>query len=177
MAGFRGIACVAFSPDGKQIATASRDSTARVWELASGHELVCVKHASRVTGVAFSPDGKQIATASRDSTARVWEVASGHELTRVTHASRSASGSGGSSVVNSQVLGVAFSPDGKQIATASQDSTARVWEVASGHELTRVTHAGQVLGVVFSPDGNQIATASSDNTARIWGPSRELPTT
>jgi WD40 repeat protein len=66
------------------------------------------------------------------------------------------------------VSGVAFSPDGRQIATASHDRTARVWAVDGGSELMRVTHGGFVSGVAFSPDGRQIATASGDNAARVW---------
>jgi TIR domain/WD domain, G-beta repeat len=74
------------------------------------------------------------------------------------------------------VRGVAFSPDGTRIATASWDKTARVWDSASGHELARLTHDDSVYGVAFSPDGTRIATASIDNSARVWdsGSGREL---
>ena len=68
---------VAFSPDGKHIATASSDGTARVWDAATGHPVVTLKgHAAKVTCVAFSPDGTRIATASFDGTAKVWDAAS-----------------------------------------------------------------------------------------------------
>jgi WD40 repeat protein len=60
------------------------------------------------------------------------------------------------------VNGVAFSPDGTRIATASDDKTARVWDSASGRELARLTHEDPVNGVAFSPDGTRIATASGD---------------
>jgi WD40 repeat protein len=66
------------------------------------------------------------------------------------------------------VNGVAFSPDGGLVATASDDKTARVWKVASGQERARVTHDDQVWTVAFSPDGRLLATASSDGTARVW---------
>jgi WD40 repeat protein len=65
-------------------------------------------------------------------------------------------------------VGVAFSPDGTRLATASGDRMARVWEVTSGTELHTLRHGSAVVGVAFSPDGTRLATASSDRTARVW---------
>jgi WD40 repeat protein len=62
---------------------------------------------------------------------------------------------------------VAFSPDGGRLATASQDTTARIWDAASGQELLKLTHDDAVNAAAFSPDGGRLATASGD-TARIW---------
>ncbi|WP_380279866.1 trypsin-like peptidase domain-containing protein [Kitasatospora purpeofusca] len=157
---------VVFSPDGKTIATASYDKTARLWDTASGKPLTTLTgHTDAVLSVVFSPDGKTIATASYDKTARLWDTASGKPLTTLT---------GHTDIVRS----VVFSPDGKTIATASSDTTARLWDTASGKPLTTLTgHTDIVRSVVFSPDGKTIATASYDKTARLWDTASGKPLT
>jgi hypothetical protein len=110
------IAGVAFSPDGRLLATASSDRTARVWDPATGDCLrTLTGHTDSPIGVAFSPDGRLLATASHDRTARVWDPATGEHL-------RTLAGH------TSAVYGVAFSPDGRLLATASWDETTRVWD-------------------------------------------------
>lgn len=69
---------------------------------------------------------------------------------------------------NSSVNAVAFSPDGRKVATASYDNTARLWDVETGKQIQRLEHDGSVYGVAFSPDGQKLATASDDKTACIW---------
>ena len=147
---------VAFSPDGKHLATASDDQTAKVWDAESGKELLTLRgHSDVVNSVVFSPDGKRLATASDDQTAKVWDAESGKELLTL----RGHSG---------LVIGVAFSPDGKHLATASEDHRAKVWDAESGKELlTLWLHFGRVNSVAFSPDGKRLATGSSDQTAKV----------
>ena len=106
---------VAFSPDGKHIATASDDQTAKVWDAETGKELLTLRgHADSVIAVAFSPDGKRLATASEDHTAKVRDAETGKELLTLRGHSDS-------------VYGVAFSPDGKRLATANADGTVQVY--------------------------------------------------
>jgi WD40 repeat protein/energy-coupling factor transporter ATP-binding protein EcfA2 len=151
---------VAFSPDGKLLATASRDRAARLWEVGSGrpHGRPLTGHTDAVDGVAFSPDGRLLATSSADGAARLWEVGSGRPHGRPL--------TGHTDAVN----GVAFSPDGKLLATSSWDRAARLWEVGSGrpHGRPLTGHTNMVYRVAFSPDGKLLATASRDRAARLW---------
>ena len=159
------VSSVAFSPDGKRIVTGSNDRTARLWDAATGQEILALKgHTLWITSVAFSPDGKRIVTGAGDYSqpgkmqgeAKVWDAATGQELLSLRgHADC--------------VWAVRFSPDGQHIVTASDDQTARVWDAATGQEIfTFRGHAGGVRSVAFSPDGQRIITGSVDETAKVW---------
>ena len=104
---------VSFSPDGKTLANGSLDNTVRVWDLATGKELLRWSHESTVNAVSFSPDGKTLASGSMDNTVRVWDLATGKEQQRWSH--------------DDPVTAVSFSPDGKTLASGSVDNTLRLW--------------------------------------------------
>jgi WD40 repeat protein len=149
------VVSVAFSPDGKTLASGSWDKTIKLWDVATGAELRALTgHSTYVISVAFSPDGKTLASASYD-TIRLWNVASGAQLRMLTG--------------HSAVYSVAFSPNGKTLASGSNDKTIRLWDMGSGAELRALTgHSSAVYSVAFSPDGKTLASGSWDNTIKLW---------
>ncbi len=153
------VVTAAYSPDGKYVATASQDGTAKIWDALTGIELMTlgeVNESDAVNFLAYSPDGTRIVTGHDDQTARVWDSATGRVLLTL---------SGHGDYVNR----VAYSPDGGKIATASGDNTVKMWDAQTGSELytlSNVNHGPD--DVDFSPDGKRFATAGEDNTAIIW---------
>lgn len=162
------VLAAAFSSDGKHLATAGWDGTARLWDLTTGLcVLTLTGHSGPVHAVAFGPDGKRLATAGEDKTVKLWDVDSGKEL-------RSLPDSG-------PILAVSFSGNGKWLATGSKDGSAKVWDLAgsSGNPMTFRGHTDTVWAVAFSPNGKYLATASQDGDARIWSldsPATTIPT-
>ncbi|HKI18563.1 MAG TPA: c-type cytochrome domain-containing protein [Isosphaeraceae bacterium] len=160
---------VAYSPDGKWLATASGDpgvfGVVKLWlaEPDGGGKPVrdLVETQDAAFAVAFSPDSKKIATAGADRTLRLFEVETGKLLFQIEdHAD--------------WVLGIAFSPDGKRLATASRDKTAKVFDVEKKESLvTFPGHGAPVYTVSFTPDGKGVATGGEDSRIRIWNPDSE----
>jgi WD40 repeat protein len=113
-----------------------------------------------------------LATANWGKTAWVWDLTSSRDVTQVSHKDEdkaySVSGREVTHVSHEDnVNTIAFSPDGKYLATASRDKTARVWDLSTGSEVGRITHEDNVVAVAFSPDGKYLATASNDKTAQV----------
>lgn len=164
-----GVRSAVFSPDEQRILTASVDTTARVWDASSGNLLTTLEgHEDRVIYAVFSPDGQRIATASADGTARLWDANSGEQLA-VLRGHGDGRGFEVAGEVRDDVYRINFSPDGQQLVTAGQDSTARLWDASSG-DLLQVIRVSKdfVNDAVFSPDGQRILTATGDHIVALW---------
>ena len=150
---------VAFSPNGKMLASASWDQTVRIWNVNTGRLLhTLTEHTNEVLSVAFSPDGNTLASADWDGTMHLWNPRNGTlKRTLTGHA-------GG-------VTSVAFSPDGRTLASGSADRTVRLWNPNNGKlKRTLIGHTNTVDAVAFSPDGDILASGSRDTTVRLWNP-------
>ena len=157
------VTAAAFSSDGRLVVTGSLDGTAKIWSLPDGRPILTLRgHAGPLTEVAFSQDTQFIVTASRDRTARIWRVKDGTEqVTLEGH--------------DAPLSSAAFSPNGMYIVTTSAaDHTVRLWDTASGREVTELTgKSGSSSGhplptsAVFNSDGTRIALVSGEKSARI----------
>jgi WD40 repeat protein/serine/threonine protein kinase len=153
----------AFSADGKRILTGSWDKTAKVWDAATGQEILTLNgNNCWVLSAAFSPDGKRIVTGGGEfgyegikptSEAKVWDAATGRQLF-------------GISGHQSPVWSVAFSPDGKRILSGSRGGRVSVSDAATGQELLVLKCEDELASVAFSPDGKRIAAGGA--TVKVW---------
>jgi WD40 repeat protein len=148
---------VAFSPDGKTLATASADKTVKLWDTARWEDTGTLRgHTDYVAGVAYSKDGTRLATASFDGTVRLWSADG--KLEQTLGGNRGA------------MLAVAFNPNGRALAAGGIDGQVRVWEldgkaVPSGR--VQRSHASWVNALAYRPDGEGLASVGSDNEVRF----------
>jgi WD40 repeat protein len=157
-----GAMSLAFSPDGKLLASGGRDCIVRLWDSASGKEIHQLKgHGTWVQALAFSPDGKILAsgTSHNDRLLLLWDTASGKKI-------RSLPGQ-----LNG-TTGLAFAPDGKSLASSGEDGAILVRETASGKELLKIqAHPDRAMTVAYSPDGRLLASGGArdpQSVVRLW---------
>ena len=169
--------CVAFSPDGRRLATAGgldkdviparggaftipgpiERHAVKVWDAVTGAAVLTLRgHTDDVTNVAFSRDGKRLASTSEDRTARLWDLASGKEVAVLRgHTDR--------------IDALAYRTDGSTLATAGDDRTVRLWDAWTGAERAILRgHAGAINALAFRPDGRQLVSCSDDKTVKVW---------
>jgi WD40 repeat protein/serine/threonine protein kinase len=150
-----GVRSLAFSPDGKRLATANEGprKPVIVWDAQTGHELLSIPGGFK--SVVFSPDGQRLASGFLPG-AKVWDAKTGRELLTLKAQRRS-------------FCSVAFSPDGKCLAGGDAYGAMKVWDARTGQQLLSLKgHSGDVRSLVFSPDGKRLASASDDYTAMVW---------
>ncbi len=156
------VVSLTFSPDGKRALTGSWDTTARLWDVATGEQIgEPFTHTGRVRGTVFPPISDTIITASStDHAVRMWNIADNIRPRWLFTDHKEA------------VVALAISPDGKRLITGSEDKTAWLVDAASGKGLFHLQggHTSDILSVAFSPDreGKYALTGSNDGTARLW---------
>ncbi|MBK9782533.1 MAG: TIR domain-containing protein [Anaerolineales bacterium] len=152
------IRTLAFSPDGKILASGSADNSIVLWDVATSTPLgePLFGHSEWVMSVAFSPDGKILASGSADGTIILWDVQTRQKLATLIGHSQS---------VNS----IAFSPNGKNLASGSSDNSIILWNIASQKQVSSlIGHSDIVMSVAFSPDGKTLASGSWDDSIIFW---------
>eukprot|EP00930_Biecheleria_cincta_P040620 TRINITY_DN27824_c0_g1_i2.p1 TRINITY_DN27824_c0_g1~~TRINITY_DN27824_c0_g1_i2.p1 ORF type:complete len:323 (-),score=35.27 TRINITY_DN27824_c0_g1_i2:158-1126(-) len=152
---------VAYSPDSGLLATASADSTVKVWEPISGRiQQTIAAHATGVLSVSFSPDGKKLVTAGEDGVGLVWDVASGQPAKPGM-----LRGHGGA------ITSASWSPiwqPSRLLLTTSMDRTARIWSNNGVEECLLRGHSDEVTSSAWAPDGASVATTSQDGSSKLW---------
>jgi WD40 repeat protein len=152
---------IVYTPDGKQVITASFDKTLKIWDAATGKELKTFAgpqgHQNLVLCVALSPDGQLVASGSSDNQAKIWDFPGGKPTKEFAQ----------SDAVNA----IALSPDGTKLAAAGKDGIIKLWNTTDGKQLFEMKgHAGPVTGVAFSANNQFIASSGADKTLRFWNP-------
>jgi WD40 repeat protein len=164
---------VAFSPDGRQIATACLDGALTIWDARTGQKLQPLERRTApvggadgafVRGMAYSKDGRYLAVARNDGRVRVWDLSRERQLyTLEAHCAATATNT------IPRAWQVAFSPDSRILASCGSDRKVRLWDLASGQFLQEFSeHPGQVRGLAFRPDGRIVVAACDEGTVKVW---------
>jgi serine/threonine protein kinase len=154
---------VAFSPDGRQIASVCMDGTFTIWDAQTGKELHTLERQTVLAGgalcrgLAYSPDSRYLGLARHDGSVCVWDALRGQPL----HSFEGHKGK--------PAWQLAFSPDSRTLASCGSDRSVRLWDVVSGQALQVFSgHPAAVRGVAFRPDGRSVVAACDDGTVKVW---------
>ena len=151
------VTAVAWSPDGRDVASGSLDRTVQVWDASRGTLIQTYRgHTDTVLAVAWSPKGPYVASGGSDNTVQVWSALTGTRLAEY----RQHTG---------PITTVAWSPDGTSIASGSLDTTVHIWDAMTGQpRMTFRGHTASVRSVAWSPDGKTVASGGDDGTVQLW---------
>jgi len=151
-----GINSLAFTADGKILATAGLDGTVKLWDVTARKELRTLRgHSNRVLSIAISPDSKTLASASEDRSLRIWEIASGRQQSILFGHS-------------SGIEAVTFDADGKTLVSGATDGTIKLWDPAEGRQTANLRMWKEVVSVATSPDGKSLAAGLGSGALTSW---------
>ena len=172
-AGHRGeVLAVSFISSGGRLLTASADRTLRIWNSQNGQLVQSIERPAAVQRVELSSDGKTLATASYNAV-QLWDVSS-EKLTPLQILNvRGTRGPASDLLDVEETRGLAFHPNGREIATTTEDRTIRFWDLATGQQLLTLSgHTDDVTALAFSPEGDLLVSAGDDKLVRLWNGNR-----